>query len=166
MLMNQQWLLPWMNNIVRLYTCPIPAGQPEDYVERANWPWWKAKKWSIQVFARMFSNYAQPQDPDVPEQVRFSHQFMTMYACKILEAVLAVLSTVSGGKGYLPERVKTLSLQYLSNGIRLAMTYKAMKTHLQDLMRHIIFPIMCFNEQDRILWENDPQEYIRKEYGT
>eukprot|EP00011_Vannellida_sp_DIVA3-517-6-12_P000288 CAMPEP_0114624856 /NCGR_PEP_ID=MMETSP0168-20121206/10976_1 /TAXON_ID=95228 ORGANISM="Vannella sp., Strain DIVA3 517/6/12" /NCGR_SAMPLE_ID=MMETSP0168 /ASSEMBLY_ACC=CAM_ASM_000044 /LENGTH=1044 /DNA_ID=CAMNT_0001836131 /DNA_START=81 /DNA_END=3215 /DNA_ORIENTATION=+ len=166
MLMNQQWLIPWMNNIVRLFTCPIPAGEPADIDERPNWPWWKAKKWSIQVFTRMFANYAQPADEDVPEQVRFSHQFMEMYACKILEAVLAVLSTVSGGNGYLPERVKTLSLQYLSNGIRFSKTYKVMKTHLQDLLRHVIFPILCFNDLDRQLWERDPQEYIRKEYDV
>jgi hypothetical protein len=37
---------------------------------------------------------------------------------------------------------------------------------LQGIIQHIIFPLMCHNEEDEELWQSDPVEYIRLKYGT
>ena len=37
-----------------------PAGQPIEVEERNAWPWWKAKKWVLQIFCRIFSRYGNP----------------------------------------------------------------------------------------------------------
>jgi importin-7 len=32
------------------------------------------------------------------------------------------------------------------------------------LISHVLFPIMCFDEQDKELWEDDPHEFVRKTF--
>ena len=43
--------------------------------------------------------------------------------------------------------------------------YRILKPHLDTMFREIIFPVICFNAQDQELWNEDPQEYLRKEFG-
>ncbi|CAN6901566.1 unnamed protein product [Brassica oleracea] len=35
---------------------------------------------------------------------------------------------------------------------------------LDVLLFEIIFPLMCFNNDDQVLWDEDPHEYVRKGY--
>lgn len=40
-----------------------------------------------------------------------------------------------------------------------------MRPHLDKLLAGIVIPILRFTEKDLQLWKDDPQEYIRKEFG-
>ncbi|XP_071703808.1 importin beta-like SAD2 [Rutidosis leptorrhynchoides] len=42
--------------------------------------------------------------------------------------------------------------------------YKLLQPRHDVVYFEIIFPLMCFNDNDRILWEEDPHEYVRKGY--
>lgn len=39
-----------------------PLGQPVETEERNRWPWWKAKKWVLQIFVRFFQRWGQSHD--------------------------------------------------------------------------------------------------------
>ncbi|WZY77848.1 hypothetical protein YC2023_024232 [Brassica napus] len=56
-----------------------------------------------------------------------------------------------------------LSLQSL--GIPKNSMYTLLQPHLDVLLFEIIFPLMCFNDDDQVLWDEDPHEYVRKGYG-
>ncbi|KAG2256712.1 hypothetical protein Bca52824_076006, partial [Brassica carinata] len=43
--------------------------------------------------------------------------------------------------------------------------YTLLQPHLDVLLFEIIFPLMCFNNDDQVLWDEDPHEYVRKGYG-
>ena len=43
--------------------------------------------------------------------------------------------------------------------------YSLLQPHLDVLLFEVIFPLMCFNDNDQMLWEEDPHEYVRKGYG-
>ena len=43
-----------------------------------------------------------------------------------------------------------------------AKTWKLLQPHVPALMERVLFPLMCFDDVDAELWEDDPQEYIRK----
>ncbi|PWZ58940.1 Importin beta-like SAD2 [Zea mays] len=43
--------------------------------------------------------------------------------------------------------------------------YQMMQPQIDILLFEIIFPLMCFNDNDQKLWEEDPHEYVRKVYG-
>jgi len=43
--------------------------------------------------------------------------------------------------------------------------YAALQPRLDVLLFEIVFPLMCFNDNDQKLWDEDPHEYVRKGYG-
>ncbi|KAK9932773.1 hypothetical protein M0R45_019996 [Rubus argutus] len=57
-----------------------------------------------------------------------------------------------------------LVLQYLSNSISKISMYNLLQPRLNVLLFEIVFPLMCFNDNDQKLWDEDPHEYVRKGY--
>ena len=43
--------------------------------------------------------------------------------------------------------------------------YQLMQPQMDIIMSEIIFPLLCFNDNDQMLWDEDPHEYVRKGYG-
>jgi hypothetical protein len=43
--------------------------------------------------------------------------------------------------------------------------YQLMQPQIDIILFEIIFPLMCFNDNDQKLWDEDPHEYVRKGYG-
>lgn len=76
---------------------------------------------------------------------------------------MALLATLPQGN-YLTPRVINLSLRIVTHALTLPSTYRALQPHLQQLVQHVVFPMLCFNDEDAELWEDDPHEYIRKGY--
>lgn len=66
--------------------------------------------------------------------------------------------------GWLSPRVTNSTVQYLTHAVQLSRTYKLLKPHLHGLLVNAIFPLCCFDDSDQAMWEDDPQEYIRKGY--
>ncbi|KAG7990889.1 hypothetical protein I3843_02G047400 [Carya illinoinensis] len=98
-----------------------------------------------------------------PENKAFAQMFQKNYAGKILECHLNLLNVICVG-GYLPDRVINLILQYLTNSISKNAMYNLLQSRLDTLLFEIIFPLMCFNDTDQKLWDEDPHEYVRKGY--
>ncbi|THU49261.1 hypothetical protein C4D60_Mb06t07690 [Musa balbisiana] len=65
---------------------------------------------------------------------------------------------------YLPDRVTNLILQYLSSSISKTSMYQLLQPQLDIVLFEIVFPLMCFNDNDQKLWSEDPHEYVRKGY--
>ena len=63
---------------------------------------------------------------------------------------------------WLSPRVVNLALQYLTVAVKAARTWKVLQPHVPQLMARVLFPLMCFDDADAELWEDDPQEYVRK----
>ena len=55
-----------------------------------------------------------------------------------------------------------LVLQYLTHAVGVSSSWKLVKPHITTLLTNCVFPLMCFDDEDAELWEDDPQEYIRK----
>ncbi|KAI3766964.1 hypothetical protein L2E82_17045 [Cichorium intybus] len=59
-----------------------------------------------------------------------------------------------------------MSFEFVECGpISKAATYNLLQARVDVVLFEIIFPLMCFNENDQKLWEEDPHEYVRKHYG-
>ena len=54
----------------------------------------------------------------------------------------------------------------LDRRIRYPNTYKIMKNQLQQVVAELILPFLCFSAADKELWDEDPEEYIRKGYDV
>ncbi|KAJ0837839.1 putative importin-beta domain, armadillo-like helical, exportin-2, central domain-containing protein [Helianthus annuus] len=153
----------WMVLFLNILERPVPLeGQPTDPELRKSWGWWKVKKWTAHILNRLYTRFGDIKLQN-PESKAFAQHFQKNYAAKILECHLNLLNAVRVG-GYLPERVANLSLQYLSNSLAKSTTYSLLQTRLDVVLFEIIFPLMCFNDDDQKLWEEDPHEYVRKGY--
>ncbi|MCL7040799.1 hypothetical protein MKW94_018897 [Papaver nudicaule] len=153
----------WMVLFLTILERPVPSeGQPIDPDQRKVWGWWKVKKWTVHILNRLYTRFGDLK-LQKPENKAFAQIFQKNYAGKILECHLNLLNVIRVG-GYLPDRVINLILQYLSNSISKNSMYQLLQPQLDVVLFEIIFPLMCFNDNDQMLWKEDPHEYVRKGY--
>lgn len=153
----------WMTLFLNVLERPVPLeGQPTDPDLRKSWGWWKVKKWTIHILNRLYTRFGDTK-LQRPENKSFAQMFHKNYAGKILECHLRLLNAIRVGE-YLPDRVTNLILQYLSNSIPKTSMYNMLLPQLDIVLFEIIFPLMCFNDNDERLWNEDPHEYVRKGY--
>lgn len=153
------WMILFLNILER----PVPfEGQPTDPELRKSWGWWKVKKWTVHILNRLYTRFGDLKLQN-PENRAFAQIFQKSYAGKILESHLNLLNVIRVG-GYLPDRVTNLILQYVSNSISKPSMYQLLQPRLDVLLFEIVFPLMCFSDNDQKLWDEDPHEYVRKGY--
>eukprot|EP00899_Mesostigma_viride_P026574 jgi/Mesvir1/7100/Mv09206-RA.2 len=165
-LMEPNVFSSWMTFFQALIHKPVPVDATpagaRDRESLDNSPWWKCKKWALQVINRFFSRYGNPKmSPD--ELKPFATMFQKHFANKFLETYCNLLSVLRSG-GHLSDRVVNLALQYLTYSISRASTFKVLKPHMDVIIFEILFKSMCFNDADDELWKEDPHEYVRKGY--
>ena len=44
-------------------------------------------------------------------------------------------------------------------------SWKLIRPHFQAIFQDLVFPMMCYSNEDDQLWHNDPYEYIRLKFG-
>ncbi|GFY92874.1 ARM repeat superfamily protein [Actinidia rufa] len=160
-LFDQNVFNAWMVLFLNILERPVPLeGQPTDPELRKSWGWWKVKKWTIHILNRLYTRFGDLKIQN-PENRAFAQMFQKNYAGKILECHLNLLNVIRVG-GYLPDRVTNLILQYLSNSVSKTSMYNLLQPRLDVVLFEIIFPLMCFNDNDQKLWDEDPHEYVRK----
>ncbi|GER26335.1 ARM repeat superfamily protein [Striga asiatica] len=153
----------WMVLFLNILEKPVPVeGQPADFELRKSWGWWKVKKWTVHILNRLYTRFGDVKLQN-PDNKAFAQMFQKNYAGKILECHLNLLNVIRVG-GYLPDRVINLILQYLSNSISKTNMYSQLQPRLDVVLFEIIFPLMCFSDNDQRLWDEDPHEYVRKGY--
>ncbi|XP_027348938.1 importin beta-like SAD2 isoform X1 [Abrus precatorius] len=163
LLFDQNIFNAWMVLFLNILERPVPSeGQPIDPDQRKSWGWWKVKKWTVHILNRLYTRFGDLKLQN-PENRAFAQMFQKHYAGKILECHLNLLNVIRVG-GYLPDRVINLILQYLSNSISRNSMYTLLQPRLDVLLFEIVFPLMCFNDNDQKLWDEDPHEYVRKGY--
>ncbi|CAD5166944.1 unnamed protein product [Musa acuminata subsp. malaccensis] len=153
----------WMVLYLNLLERPVPLeGQPCDPDLRKSWGWWKVKKWTVHILNRLYTRFGDLKLRKA-ESKAFAQMFQKSYAGKILVCHLQLLGVLRTG-GYLPDRIINLILQYLSSSVSKNSMYQLLQPQLDILLFEIIFPLMCFNDNDQKLWTEDPHEYVRKGY--
>ncbi|XP_018682806.2 importin beta-like SAD2 isoform X1 [Musa acuminata AAA Group] len=162
-LLNPKLFSPWMALFLNLLERPVPLeGQPSDPHLRQSWDWWKVKKWTIHILNRLSTKFGELK-LQKSERKMFAQWFQKSYAVKILGRYLHLLNGIRTGS-YLPDRVINLIFQFLYFSISEYNTYHLLQRQLDIVLFELIFPLMCFNENDQKLWIEDPHEFVRKGY--
>ncbi|CAA6667948.1 unnamed protein product [Spirodela intermedia] len=153
------WVILFLNLLER----GVPVeGQPSDPEHKKSWGWWKVKKWTVHILNRLYTRFGDIKVQKL-ENKAFAAMFQKNYAGKILMCYLHILNVLRTGE-YLPDRVINLLLQYLNCSISRNSMYQLLLPQLDILVFEIVFPLMCFNDNDQALWNEDPHEYVRKGY--
>lgn len=168
-LTNPEQLQPWFEILTRALQKKLPEastgqephGQPVDVDARNSWPWWKVKKWSVQIMSRLFSRYGIPSYADDDEAKSFALHFSQTVAPQFLGPVCETLNLRPTGQ-FCTDRVVHLCLTFVDLAVELSSTYKLLKPHLDFLLYQVCFPTMCLTPEDISVFENDPVEYVHK----
>jgi hypothetical protein len=154
----------WMNLLMKLCQKPVAADKDEHSAQ------WKTNKWIGHIAYRLLMMYINPtvlevSDANAEATEKFSIFFLEKYAVPWLTIYVGLLDSFNKGKTDIPRRVVSLALTYLHGIVQSQSIYeKTLKSQLQYIIQHIVFPFLCFNAADAESWENDPQEYLREAF--
>ncbi|KAJ3147521.1 hypothetical protein HDU89_005344 [Geranomyces variabilis] len=154
-------LVPWGTLFVSVVEKHVDAstpGMPEDPADRERHPWWKAKKWAYSNLHTLFERYAR--NPE-KKYASFHVMFMEHFAPNILRAYLKQVELVVAGT-WVSDRVKQHIADYLRACIKPKITWSIIKPHLEAIVLHFIFPLLCISQTEQELWEEDPLEFVRR----
>ncbi|XP_042577700.1 importin-8-like isoform X1 [Cyprinus carpio] len=154
----------WMEILRTVVDRDVPAETLEaDEDDRPELIWWKCKKWALHIITRMFERYGSPGNV-TKEYVEFADFFLKTYAVGIQQVLLKVMEQ-HRQRQYVSPRVLQQALSYMTQGVSHSLTWKQMKPHMQTITQEVVFPLMCYKDEDERLWQEDPYEYIRMKFN-
>ncbi|XP_067110743.1 importin-8 isoform X4 [Osmerus mordax] len=163
-LINNTIMTQWMEILRAVMDRSVPPETLEvDEDDRPELVWWKCKKWAMHILTRLFERYGSPGNV-TKEYFEFADFFLKTYAMGIQQVLLKVLDQ-HRQKQYVTPHVLQQSLSYLRQGLSHSITWKHMKPHMQTICQEVIFPLMCYKDEDEKLWQEDPYEYIRMKFN-
>ena len=121
----------------------------------------KIQKWGLRSIQKFLLKHGNPKIVEAQEGMTdFAKWWLSAFAPVL---VTSVIQMMKDGVIKVPVNVN-VSLGFLSEAIQHAVTFKPMKPHLELLLFHVIFPLMCFNQERKEQWEDDPEEFVRSEF--
>lgn len=163
-LINTTVMTQWMELLRQVMERDVPKETLEvDEDDRPELAWWKCKKWTMRILTRLFERYGSPGNV-TKEYFEFADFFLKTYAVGLQQTLLKVVDQYRQ-KHYVTPRVLQQCLLYLSQGLSHSLTWKHLKPHVQILNQEVIFPLMCYKDEDERLWQEDPYEYIRMKFN-
>ncbi len=163
---------------------------PEDLDERAQNDWWRSKKWAYHNLNRLFvrwvkytwrksvlaiiiliqiARYGNPtamQKTNRDEYADFAKTFHNTFAPEILKAYLQQIDRWVAKTTWLSKPCLSLTLAFLDECVRPKTMWAHLKPHMENLIAHLVFPILCQSDDDLELFETDPQEYLHRKLGS
>ncbi|XP_022527552.2 importin-8 isoform X2 [Astyanax mexicanus] len=163
-LLSNTVMTQWMEILRAVVDRDVPPETLEvDEDDRPELVWWKCKKWALHIITRLFERYGSPGNV-TKEYFEFADFFLKTYAVGIQQVLLKVVDQ-HRQKQYVSPRVLQQTLNYLTQAISHSITWKQMKPHMQTITQEVVFPLMCYKDEDEKLWQEDPYEYIRMKFN-
>ncbi|KAK6532235.1 hypothetical protein TWF281_006427 [Arthrobotrys megalospora] len=144
---------------------PPPESLPEDIDEREMHSWWKAKKWAYSNLNRLFVRYGNPQSlskSTTAEYEQFAHNFIENFVPEIVKAYLGQIDLWAQKQTWLSRNCLSFTLSFLEECIKPKNTWQLLKPHVDILVSHVLFPLLCQNSDDLEMFESEPVEYIHR----
>lgn len=154
----EAWLTVFAQMVSMKVETP-PDADKEDWPRR---PVWKAKKWACRILFKLFERYGTPSQAEGQYRL-FAEVYATKYSAAVLELMWNELVAYREGT-YIAPKVISGVLKYFQNALEPAQTWKMMLPLVPEITATIIFPMMCFSDEDAELWETDPREYIQRQF--
>ncbi|QCD80116.1 Armadillo-type fold [Vigna unguiculata] len=120
------------------------VNQEDEYLTRL-----KTGKRSLLIFSALVTRHRKHSDKLMPE---------------IINCVLNIVkfSKNTSRLPFLSERLMSLGFDVISNILETGPGWRLVSPHFTTLLESAIFPALVLNEKDMSEWEEDPDEYIRK----
>lgn len=165
-LRDQQTIIAWCTLFLQVVSKEPPASSlVEDLDEREGNHWWKAKKWAYANLNRLFIRYGNPatlQKSNGEEYSAFSKAFLENFAPEILKVYLGEVEKWVNKSIWLSKACLSHIIAYIDECVKPKLMWTHLKPHVESLVSHFIFPVLCQSDEDLELFESDPPEYLHR----
>ncbi|KAL8729551.1 MAG: hypothetical protein Q9166_004631 [cf. Caloplaca sp. 2 TL-2023] len=159
-------MVAWCTLFLNLIGKDAPADALDaDLDERERNHWWKSKKWAYANLNRLYVRYGNPgthPKNSPPEVVEFSKSFIVNFAPEILKAYLQQLDKWAQKSAWLNKPSLSYTLSFLDECVKPKSMWNHLKPHMDTLISHVFFPVLCQSDEDLELFDNDPSEYLHR----
>ena len=162
----RQSTVDWCTLFLRIIAQKPPEyAMSEDIDTREQNYWWKARKWSYANLNRLFVRYGNPaglSSTQAKDFGDFPKMFITQFAPEILKGYLGEIEKWVGGSHWLSKPSLSYTLIFLEECVKPKSMWDILKPHMDSLIKHLIFPVLCQTEEDLELFTDDPPEYLHR----
>ena len=149
--------------LTALATWPAPEPPNIDPDMRHKTVWWKARKWSLQIFYRIIQRYSIPAKQDRDAMAAFSGFLNQTIGPAVLKSVLHVLEVYKTGV-YVAPRVLHASLSILEESVAVPVLWQEVRPVVMHVITDLVFPFVCHSDADDAMWNEDPLEFVRTRF--
>ena len=96
------------------------------------------------------------------EVVEFSKHFIVNFAPEILKNYLQQVEKWVGKTTWLSKPSLSYTLTFLDECVKPKAMWSNLKPHIDTLISHVLFPILCQSDEDIELFDSDPPEYLHR----
>ena len=97
-----------------------------------------------------------------PELVEFSKSFIANFAPEILKGYLQQIEQWASKAAWLSKPSLSYTLSFLDECVKPKAMWNHLKPHMDTLISHVLFPILCQSDEDIELFDSDPSEYLHR----
>ncbi|KAH8660673.1 nonsense-mediated mRNA decay protein-like protein [Tricladium varicosporioides] len=163
-LREQQVVIGWCSLFLHTVAKEVPeSALLEDLELREANHWWKAKKWAYFNLNRLFVRYGNPsslQKGNGEDYTEFAKSFTANFAPEILKGYLQQIEKWVAKTTWLSRPCLSYTLVFLDECVRPKQMWTHLKPHLDTLVTHFLFPVMCLSPEDVEKFDTDPEEYL------
>ncbi|KAF2396245.1 ARM repeat-containing protein [Trichodelitschia bisporula] len=165
-LRSHESMVGWCTLFLTLVAKEPPAcSLPEDLEERETNHWWKSKKWAYANLNRLFVRYGNPTTLNKSSEKDYSEvakNFINNFAPEILKVYLQQIEKWVAKTTWLSKGCLSYTLAYLDECIKPKSMWSLLKPHMETLITHLLFPVLCQSDEDIELFRDDPSEYLHR----
>ena len=96
------------------------------------------------------------------EMALFTKSFLVNFAPEILKGYLQQIEKWASKTAWLSKPSLSYSLSFLDECVKPKSMWNHLKPHMDTLISHVLFPILCQSDEDIELFDSDPSEYLHR----
>jgi hypothetical protein len=158
-------VVAWGSLFLRVIKKQLPQEVlSKDEDEREEHPWVKCKKWAFANLCRLLSRYGVITElsEKAVKYKEFSKMFLHSFVPEIIKAYFEQIQLWVEKRIWLGKACLFHILGFLEECIQVKSTWLLLKPHIEVIVAHVVFPLLCPTDNDLQLFEDDPEEYIHK----
>ncbi|KAJ5542273.1 hypothetical protein N7535_004694 [Penicillium sp. DV-2018c] len=165
-LQTHQATVDWCTLFLRIIAKTPPASAMGDSKEEREMNhWWKCKKWAYANLNRLFIRYGNPTTitkSSTPDYTPYAKTFISTFAPEILKGYLTEIDKWVSKTQWLSNPALSYTLVFMEECVKPKAMWEHLKPHMDNLIAHFVFPILCQSDEDIELFEEDPSEYLHR----
>ncbi|RPB23500.1 ARM repeat-containing protein [Terfezia boudieri ATCC MYA-4762] len=165
-LREESAIVPWATLFINVVGKEAPPeSMLEDLDEREQHAWWKAKKWAYSNLNRLFARYGNPScmtSVNSENYKDFAKNFINNFAPEILKAYLQQVELWVAKRTWLSKICLSFIVAFMDECVKPKVTWQHLAPHVDNLVAHVLFPLLCQTDEDLELFGTDPAEYLHR----